>query len=184
LNFQTLTEEEQKEFYRLSRFCWKEARRCEEAKAYLAGSVMLGSALETLLILMINCHPDEAANSGKIPEKHGKPKHLVDWTLVELLKVAKAANWLPAEPAVNNDWNRKGARIGDHAEFVRVVRNFLHPARYCKDHSHRRVTRGIFETQLEVALLCRDWLVAHNNKCLLERPFREKIGAVSGGTII
>jgi hypothetical protein len=43
----TLTDEEQKELYRLSRFYWKEAQRCDKAQAYLAGSVMLGSALET-----------------------------------------------------------------------------------------------------------------------------------------
>ena len=40
------TEEEEREFWRLYRFYWREAERCEEAKAYLAGCVMLGSALE------------------------------------------------------------------------------------------------------------------------------------------
>ena len=58
--FTTLTDEEEKELYRLSRFYWQEALRCEEAKAYLAGCVMLGSALETLLILMINIYAAEA----------------------------------------------------------------------------------------------------------------------------
>ena len=33
--FTTLTDEEEKELYRLSRFYWREALRCEEAKAYL-----------------------------------------------------------------------------------------------------------------------------------------------------
>jgi hypothetical protein len=49
--FTTLADEEEKEFYRLNQFYWKEALRCEESKACLAGCVMLGSALETLLIL-------------------------------------------------------------------------------------------------------------------------------------
>lgn len=42
--FTTLRDEEEKELYRLSRFYWQEAIRCEESKAYLAGCVMLGSA--------------------------------------------------------------------------------------------------------------------------------------------
>lgn len=43
--FKTLTEDEEKELWRLNRVYWKEAKRCEEADAYLAGCVMLGSAL-------------------------------------------------------------------------------------------------------------------------------------------
>ena len=71
--FTTLTDEEEKELNRLSRFYWQEALRCEKAQAYLAGSVMLGSALETLLILMINCYSDEADQTGKVPTRKGKP---------------------------------------------------------------------------------------------------------------
>jgi hypothetical protein len=52
--FRTLSEDEEREFWRLYRFYWREAERCEEANSYLAGCVMLGSALEALLVLMIN----------------------------------------------------------------------------------------------------------------------------------
>jgi hypothetical protein len=48
--FATLTDEEEKELYRLQCVYGQEALRCEESKAYLAGFVMLGSALETILI--------------------------------------------------------------------------------------------------------------------------------------
>ena len=71
--FTTLTDEEEKELYRLKQFYWKEALRCEEAKAYLTGCVMLGSALETLLILMINCCPDEAEEAWRAQKKRGEP---------------------------------------------------------------------------------------------------------------
>jgi hypothetical protein len=59
----TVTDDEQKELWRLERFYWKEAIRSKEAKAYLAGCVMLGSALETILILMIDVHLEEAEKS-------------------------------------------------------------------------------------------------------------------------
>ena len=63
--FTTLSDEEEKELYRLSRIYWQEAERCEGAKAYLAGCVMLGSALESLLIIMVNAHSDEAESTGQ-----------------------------------------------------------------------------------------------------------------------
>ena len=94
--FTILSNEEEKELWRLSRFYWQEALRFERAKAYLAGCIMLGSAFENLLILMINVFSDEADQTGKVPTKKSKPKPLLTWTFVELLRVAKAAKWLPA----------------------------------------------------------------------------------------
>jgi hypothetical protein len=174
--FTTLTDDEEKELYRLSRFYWKEARRCEKAKAHLAGCVMLGSALETLLILMINIYSDEAEQTGKIPTKKGKPKPLLDWLFVDLLRVAKAANWLPSALDLNNDeWSSRKARIGDYAEVVRQVRNLAHPARYVEDHHGQRVTAKYLQRQFEVVLLCRDWLSQRNNKSLLEHMKAEGI---------
>lgn len=75
--FTTLNDEQEKQLWRLSRFYWQEALRCERAKAYLAGCIMLCSAFENLLILMINVFPDEAESTGVIPLKKGKPKPLL-----------------------------------------------------------------------------------------------------------
>lgn len=86
----TLTEEEEREFWRLYRFYWREAERCEEAKAYLAGCVMLGSALEALLILMVDVYDEQAAATGKVPIRRKTPKPLLDWDLGELLRVGHA----------------------------------------------------------------------------------------------
>jgi hypothetical protein len=166
--FTTLTDEEEKELYRLQRFYWKEALRCEEAKAYLAGCVMLGSALETLLIQMINCHADEADQTGKVPTIKGKPKPLLHWKYIELLRVAKAAGWLPSRLDLNDDWNSRKARIGDYAEVVRMVRNLVHPASYAAEHYRSRVTAKYLQRQFEVVLFCRDWLAERNNKSLRE----------------
>jgi hypothetical protein len=166
--FTTLTDEEEKELYRLNQFYWKEALRCEQTKAYLAGCVMLGSALETLLILMINCYSDEADTTGEVPMKKGKPKPLMDWQFIELLRVAKAAQWLPSALNLDERWSSRKARIGDYAEVVRQVRNLAHPARYAADHYRSLVTAKYLKRQFEVVLLCRDWLAERNNKALLE----------------
>jgi hypothetical protein len=175
MSFTTLTDEQEKELWRLSRVYWQEALRCEKAKAHLAGCITLGSALETLLIMMINCFPDEASQTGKTPVHKGKPKPLLAWDLAELLRVAKAANWLPSALDLQDDWNSRKARIGDYAEVVRMMRNLAHPARYLKDHYGRRVTNKYLQRQFEVVLLCRDWLQARNNKALLEHMKAEGI---------
>jgi 7,8-dihydro-6-hydroxymethylpterin-pyrophosphokinase len=176
MTFTTLTDAEEKELYRLQRLYWQEALGCEEAKAYLAGCVMLGSALETLLILMINCHSDEAALTGKVPMKKDNPKPLLDWKYIELLRVAKAANWLPSKLDIDKDnWNSRKAMVGDYAEVVRMVRNLVHPASYAEDHYRRRVTAKYLQRQFEVVLLCRDWLVERNDKALLEHMKSEGI---------
>jgi hypothetical protein len=168
MGFTTVTDQEERELHRLSRFYWKEAMRCEEAKAYLAGCVMLGSALETLLILMVNCYAEQAESTGQAPKRGGRVKPLLDWKLAELLRVAKAANWLPAGLDLADDWDHKKARIGDYAEVVRMLRNLAHPARYQADHAGKRVTQKYLKQQFDVVLLCRDWLADRNNKSLLQ----------------
>ena len=75
--FTTLTEDEEKELYRLQRYYWQEAIRCEQSKAYLAGCIMLGSTLEALRSLMVNCHDGEAERTGKILKNKKKPKPLL-----------------------------------------------------------------------------------------------------------
>ena len=155
-----LTDEEEKELFRLQRSYWKEAIHCQDAKAYLAGCVMLGSALETLLILMVNAYGEEAEKTGKIPSPRGKPKPLLKWDLAELLTVAKKAGWLPSALDLKDDWNWRKAKVGDYAEVVRMMRNLAHPARYLKDHHGRRVTNKYLQRQFAVVLACRDWLAA------------------------
>lgn len=117
---------------------------------------------------MINCYPDEAEQSGGAPTRKGKVKPLLDWNLAELLRVAKAAQWLPAALTLDDDWSSKKAQVGDYAEVVRMVRNLAHPARYVADHNRSRVTKKYLQRQFEAVLLCRDWLAARNNSELLK----------------
>jgi len=168
MTFLVLTENEERELYRLSRFYWKEALKCVNAKSYLAGCVMLGSALEALLMLMVNCYNEEAVATGRTPKRKGNTKPLVDWDLAQLLTVAKSADWLPSALDLAEDWNSKKAKIGDYAEVTRLVRNLVHPGSYLKEHSPSRITAKYLQRQFEVVELCRDWLADRNNKFLRE----------------
>ncbi len=55
-----LTEEQYNEVFRLSRAYYREAHRCRDGKAYLAGCVMMGAALEASLLAFVDCYIDEA----------------------------------------------------------------------------------------------------------------------------
>lgn len=129
---------------------------------------MLGSALETVLILMVNCYSDEAARTGKVPTRNGKPIPLLHWRLADLLRVAKAAEWLPSGLDLNEEWDSRRAKVGDRAEVVRMLRNLAHPARYCEDHFRKRLTKLYLKRQFEFVTECRDWLIVRNNKTLIQ----------------
>ena len=129
---------------------------------------MLGSALETILILMISLYDDEADQTGRVPYRNGRPKPLLKWDFIDLIAVAKTAGWLPAGLKLADDWDWRKARVGDFAEVVRMMRNLAHPNRYLSDHSRKRVTKKYLRRQFKIVLNCRDWLVAHNNRALLK----------------
>ena len=174
MSFDALDDHAEREFYRLYKYYWREAQRCQEAKAWLAGCVMLGSALETLLMLIINVYPEEAEAAGGMPNFRGKTKPLLKWNLTELLAVAKRAGWLPSNLRVEEDeWDTKSAKVGDFAEVARMIRNLAHPARYHLDHSRKRVTAKFLEQQFEVVLACKEWLENYNLERLGEHMRQE-----------
>ena len=112
-----LTVTQQKELYRLQRFYWAEAKRCEDANAHLAGCVMVGSAVECLLVLFTDIFFEEALATGKAPNDNGKIKHLLRWNLGDFLTVARAANWFP------ETIKGKKAAIRDSAVTLKQIRN-------------------------------------------------------------
>lgn len=168
-----LSDEETKALWKVFRFNLREARRCESAKAFLAGSVMVGAALETILILMVDCYPDEALATGLVPFYKKQSKSPIDWNLAELLRVAKKANWLPNEGLdVESNWTGKRPKVGDYAEVVKKVRNFLHPGRYIKDYHPKRITSKILANQFNIVQSCREWL-GHKNEEGLRKTIEE-----------
>lgn len=99
-------------------------------KAYLAGCLMIGAALEASLLAFANCYPDEALSSTVAPNKGGTIKPLAEWSLAELLAVAKERGWLPSSLSLSEEWDEKKAHIGDWAEILRQIRNLIHPTRW------------------------------------------------------
>jgi hypothetical protein len=163
-----MPEDHFKELLRLSRMYYREAKRCVDAKAHLAGCIVAGSALETQLTAMVHIYADEVEQAGLVVKRRGAAKPLLDWTLADLLKVAAGMKWLPRGLKDGEKWNRRRAQIGDYAEVMRHVRNLVHPARYLRDHSPSRITRKYVAQSLEVLELAVKWLEAVVHRSLRE----------------
>lgn len=145
IEFPPLTNAEFKELQRLSRMYRREAERCRSAKAHLAGSVMLGAWVETVLLIYSDKCRDEIGAAGLVPKIGTKGKALLKWTLAELLRNAQVLDWLPSGRETDGSLTLRNAKVGDYAEIIRTIRNLLHPGRYVSDHRQKRVNRSDLE---------------------------------------
>jgi hypothetical protein len=170
-----LTEHDHKEVLRLANFYQNEAKRCEKAKAYLAGCVMLGAALEAALTLMVDMYPEDI-DLEKAPKKNKDVKPLLKWDLADLLRVAKGAGWLPTglDPE-KDEWNHRLAKVGEYGEVVRQIRNLAHPGRYTQYHHRKRITGKHLQLAFDTFLASRDWILQRVYRSLDEAMNREKL---------
>lgn len=154
-----LSAEEEKEVLRLANLYKREAEKCYNAKAYLAGCVLIGAAMEAVLLSAANCFPEIVASAKCAPKEKGKIKRLNKWVFAELLRVAKELNWLPSGLSPEEEWNIANAEIGDYVEVVRHFRNLIHPARYANDFARKRVTKKYYEACFSVVNTAVDYLL-------------------------
>ena len=161
-----LSTEQEKEILRLAAQYKQEAEKCFSAKAYLSGCVLMGAAMEAILLSTANCFPEIVASAKCAPKKDGKIKRLDGWTFMNLLAVAKELNWLPSGLSLENEWSSAHAKIGDYVEVVRQIRNLIHPVRYANDFSRKRVTKKYLEACFEIVDTAIDYLYSLINNSL------------------
>lgn len=146
---QEIEQEQVQELWRLVDLYRAEADRCRESGAYLAGCVMLGSALEAGLLLMTECHVEDVRTAASVPRtRRGVPKPPRKWTLGELLDVGKDMTWLPATPG----------DVGDYAWAVQKTRNLVHAGKYVSDHAGVEIQEEDYEAACFVVQAAFDWL--------------------------
>jgi hypothetical protein len=161
---------------RLISVYWQEAQKCRESKAFLAGCVMIGAALEAMLLAFAMCHQKEALSAENAPRKDGRVKSLRNWSLRDLLAVADELGWLPSGLSPRDEWDEARAEIGDYAELVRRIRNFVHPACYASELSGEQITDRHWEFCFEILCTASDYLLGK-----LGGSIREELKARSAG---
>ena len=117
-------------------FLRAEARRCAGAGAYLAASVMIGAALEAVLLAtLLEFGADELRAAGYWPTtKKGAPARggPESWGLRELIEAAWLAGWLDIYEHFELDGE-------NDAQVIRALRNYVHPERFVADESAKHI---------------------------------------------
>jgi len=170
-----LSEELYNEVLLLVGYYRREAEMCRDSKAFLAGCIMIGAAFEAMLLAFVNCYPEEASTSRNAPRRKGSVRPLLDWSLADLLAVAKERMWLPSGLSRGDEWNEARAQIGDYGEVIRDIRNLVHPARYAIDFPRKRITGRYLEASFKILDVAIDYL---QNK--IEGSLREAIEQEGG----
>lgn len=95
---------------------WEEAKKCFNARAYLATIVTLGSLLEGVLLAKANQLPAAANRASSAPRdlRSGKVKNFDQWSLSDYIHVAHECGWVQRD-------------VRDFSEHLRNYRNMVHP---------------------------------------------------------
>lgn len=120
----------------------REAQAAGGADAYLAGSLMWGAAAEGRLLLWCLLAPEtaEKARQSLLDKERPRKPDPAEWTLDQLLRVAKAAGWLSV--LEDEDFTFVVAGL---VENLRRTRNLIHPGRSLRDEPHLRRDKAAFE---------------------------------------
>lgn len=102
-----------------------EVDQCTEAKAYLAGCVLIGAMTEYLLMATLRMFPDVVYRRGRKMSEH--------WGLQALSDFARECGWFDQA-------------VFDAAKRIRQTRNLLHPNWYASQNPPR-FTRHMLEAR-------------------------------------
>ena len=105
-----------------------EAERCASVRAYYAACVMIGAALEAMLVQMCILFEDEVAQAVlRLPRKPKGP--IEHWGLDDLIRIAVAVGWLPTRRGLH----LAEPGIGELAHLIRRLRNLSHPGVHLRE---------------------------------------------------
>src|SRR5437868_3950568 len=102
--------------------CYEEAQRCKEHGLYRPACVMLGAALEAVLLATIMLGEPSLKAVGNWPGK----KDPLRLDLGEMVDVAFKAGWIPAEYR-GRQLDLDEGDLGNAVDWMRWLRNLLHP---------------------------------------------------------
>jgi hypothetical protein len=112
---------------------YEQAMLCQKCDAYLPGSVMLGSFLETLLLIITANCAKEALKTKTAKKYNLQTKKLLKWDFYHLIAVALDAGWLPVATSIDNPDEQKNIPLAAYGHVPRRVRNLAHPGKFLKE---------------------------------------------------
>lgn len=133
------------EFQRLVQLCAtydEEAKRCAEVGAYHAACVMVGIAVEGVLLATVAAGEPSLRRQGLWPAKQRRPPQ--EWRLEDLIAVARDAGWLSGRIDQEFDVNAV-------VKMMQHVRNtLLHPGRHLREAPETQLGQDTFEAAYRI----------------------------------
>jgi len=170
-----LSAEEEKEIWRVAALYKREAKKCSNVKAYLAGCVLIGATIEALLLLWANCHKEIVTSAKSAPKRKREVRPLREWSFFNLLRATEKLNLLPSGLSKKDEWNDAKAKIGDYVELVRQIRNLIHPARFITaGFKGKKVRKEYYEACYRILETASDYLLEKAKNILKDLKDEQK----------
>jgi hypothetical protein len=153
----------------------KELKKCKKAKAYYAGCFVLGGILESMLLATIYCFPEEVnqAPSRLSKKDSGISESPLHWTLTDMLRISFEAEWFPFK---GTDDPEQG-ELGDWLlNFVRELRNLIHPGKKVRDYGNVKISKKHFKVAREFIELATEELLEKIETDLMQAATKEERG--------
>jgi hypothetical protein len=144
-----------------------QALKCKKVRAYLAGCVFLGSALEAGLLAMTKTSSSQVRRSQKYLNRPKKDRNVDEWGLFDLLELARELRWIPSELPMGKVARASGISakkalangdLGYFADVVREIRNLVHPGVYVREMKNVKITKSYYEFCYEITAHVFDFL--------------------------
>lgn len=147
---------------KLARFYDREAQRCTKGRAYFAAAVFESAALEAMLHAMCCLYPEAVRRTQVYQRRNFKPKkrfRSLEFSLYELIKIAKELSWFPPKRIL---WAGKRGDLALFVQGMREIRNHLHPAKWARQRSvpitYKKANFAFVEEIFEIS---HTWLLHH-----------------------
>jgi len=170
-----------RDLQKLMLFYKAQADRCGKTKAFFAGCLCLGSALEAGLLAMAGCFEEEVREAQTF--RKASKKDLRKWNLDDLLMLASELKWIPSQIAKFRETARaydvhpdEALKKGDLAYFARMVkdiRNTIHPGNYLRKWRGTYLGKRYYEFCYTIAELVFDHLGARLEESIAQQIPRD-----------
>lgn len=130
-----------------------QAVRSEKCRAYLAGCVFLGAAIEGGLLATSKCYPSQVRQSLKYRSKRKKDRNLDKWGFLDLLELGRELRWIPSRIPMGKIARASGITVksalangdlGYFADVVREIRNLVHPGVYVRKMRNVKIAKSYY----------------------------------------
>ena len=152
-----------------------EAKKCLRGKAYLAAVVMQVSVLEAQLQAMCSIYLSDVKRTAVYKSKRFRRKRdrTLEFTLNELIKIARELKWFPPKQI---RWAGKQADVAGFVHEIRKVRNLVHPSVMAKGRSEpMKFSKAVWEVVYEIFDVANSWLTHHVHQRLAKAMAREEM---------